>query len=165
MAGREVPEVLSGAGFRWTHQRQVVLDVLIASQTHLDADQIYRLARRSDPRLSLSTVYRAVGILRRHGLVRELHLGAGPHRYECGPDGAGRAEHAHLICAGCGRVQDFTSPLLDRLRLDAQERYPFNLTRATVEINATCLDCLPPPSPLSGTPAELPRSGAEYGAG
>jgi len=132
---------LGAAGYRWTHQRQVVLDVLRGAGTHLDADQIYQLARRRATRLSLSTVYRTVAVLRRQGLVRELRLGEGRHRYECGPGETGRPEHGHLICGACARVVEFTNPHLDRLQRDLQRRYHFRFDAAEVEITATCEAC------------------------
>ena len=59
----------SAPAARWTRQRQVILDVLTHGEGHLNADEIYVRARTRDPRLSLSTVYRTLNILRRAGVI------------------------------------------------------------------------------------------------
>jgi Fe2+ or Zn2+ uptake regulation protein len=150
----EVQHRLSAEGYRWTRQRRAVLEVLREAHTHLDADQVYRLARTRDPRLSLSTVYRTLSVLRHQGLVRELRLGEGHHHYELGTgtglDGRTTPDHSHLVCRTCGAVVEFSSPLLDRLKRDLQRRYRFHLGAADLEVTGTCQDCLLPPA--SGRP-------------
>ena len=143
----EVQRQLTAAGHRWTKQRQAVLDVLKETRTHLDADQVYQLARRRDPRLSLSTVYRTLSVLRQRGLVRELRLGEGHHHYEFGRAGTAlgaKPEHSHLVCRDCGAVVEFSSPLLDRLKRDLQRRYRYHLSAAELEVTGTCQECLLP---------------------
>jgi len=53
---------------RMTSQRELLLGI-IQERGHLDADEIYRLAKRRNPRLSLSTVYRTLNLLKELGLV------------------------------------------------------------------------------------------------
>jgi Fur family ferric uptake transcriptional regulator len=155
----EVAQRFTAAGHRWTKQRQAVVDVLKEAQTHLDADQVYQLARRVDPRLSLSTVYRTLSVLRDRGVVRELRLGEGHHHYEFGnPSGGSGAkpEHSHLVCRRCGAVVEFSSPLLDRLKRDLQRRYRYHLGSAELEVTGTCQECLlPGRNATAGRPAHV----------
>ena len=74
--------ILAAAGRRTTAQRALILEVLRNSSGHLDADQVYRLARERDPHVSLSTVYRTLSLLRELGQVEELHLAEEHHHYE-----------------------------------------------------------------------------------
>jgi Fe2+ or Zn2+ uptake regulation protein len=67
---------------RLTPQRKVVLTILAEAGGHLDAHDIYERAHRRDDRLSLSTVYRTLGMLKETGVVRELHLEDEHHHYE-----------------------------------------------------------------------------------
>jgi Fe2+ or Zn2+ uptake regulation protein len=146
-AGAKRPELdaqaaLVSAGHRWTRQRQAVLDVLREAESHLDADQVYQLARRHDPRLSLSTVYRTLTVLRYHGLIHEFRLGEGHHHYEFGGRRDSVPDHAHLVCRVCTKVVEFTSPLLARLHHDLKRRYRFHFVGAQLELEAICEDCL-----------------------
>ena len=93
---KESRAALNMAGTRVTNQRALILGIL-QKQGHLDADEIYRQARRKQPRLSLSTVYRNLRTLKGLGLVEELHFDDSHHHYEARPS----AEHHHLVCLGC----------------------------------------------------------------
>lgn len=115
-----------------TSQRELLLGI-IQERGHLDAGEIYRLAKRRNPRLSLSTVYRTLNLLKELGLVEELHLGEEHHHYEA------KAEaHHHLICLGCGKVIEC------RLTEDLRElgrRHGFTVVSAQVELVGYCSDC------------------------
>jgi len=67
-------KVLNTAGMRVTNQRALIMEIIRQGQGHLDADEIYRRAREKEPRLSLSTVYRALQMFKKLGLVEELHF-------------------------------------------------------------------------------------------
>ena len=68
-------------GKRITSQRELILRIIQEQGGHLGADEIHRLARRECPRLSLSTVYRTLGLLKELGLVRELRFEEGKHAH------------------------------------------------------------------------------------
>ena len=95
--------VLSVPGLRATNQRALILEIIRRGQGHLDADEVYRQAREKQPRLSLSTVYRTLQLLKRLGLVEEVHFDEAHHHYEVKPS----SEHHHLVCLGCGKVIEF----------------------------------------------------------
>lgn len=83
---------------------QIVHDVVqrLGAGTHATTGRIYEEARRVQPRIGHSTVYRALDRLEELGLVLELRVpGAASALYE-----PVRAHHAHIICTGCGRVDD-----------------------------------------------------------
>src|ERR671922_310161 len=105
-------EALRSEGHRMTQQRDVLLDVIEHAGAHLDADGLYRLARERDNRISLSTVYRTLSLLKRHDLVDELHLSEEHHHYEA----KSADQHYHLVCTECGAVEEFASGVAERLR-------------------------------------------------
>lgn len=128
---------LRAAGKRVTHQRRLVLRILAQAGGHLDAGEVYERARREDTRLSLATVYRALGALREARVVRELHLDEEHHHYELdGQDG-----HSHLVCLGCGRVIEVDSPAFAEAALATGEAYGFAITNAQVELTGYCAAC------------------------
>ena len=105
-------KALKRAGRRVTHQRSLIMEIIRQGRGHLDADEIYRRAREKEPRLSLSTVYRTLQMMKKLNLVEELHFDDNHHHYEVKPS----AEHHHLVCLGCGRVIEFHYPLSRYLR-------------------------------------------------
>ncbi len=128
---------LREAGRRLTGQRQLLLEVLEEHGGHLDAHELYRLARERDPHLNLSTVYRTVGLLRDLGLVDEQHLGEDHHHYELKTP----ATHYHLVCTACGAVVEFTSPLIEALKTAIAQEYNYTIAEAQVELLGFCAAC------------------------
>jgi len=103
----------------------------------LGADEIYRLARRERPRLSLSTVYRTLGLLKELGLVWELRFEEGYSRYElASPEG-----HHHLVCLGCGKVIEFQCAHCAQVHQDLADRHGFQITGSRVELLGYCAEC------------------------
>ena len=121
---------LRAAGKRITPQRRLVLELLAGSSSHLDADDIYQRGRRRDARLSLSTVYRTLGVLKETGVVRELHLDDEHHHYEL----EGKGEHAHLLCLACGRVTEVDSTAFEAAAVAAGQAHGFVITNAQIEL-------------------------------
>src|SRR5262249_13359605 len=79
---------LMSRGLRMTRQRRTILSVVETAKQHLDASQILRLARKIDAGIDRVTVYRTLGLLKRHGLVDELdlmHMQGEKHFYERRP--------------------------------------------------------------------------------
>lgn len=130
--------VLQTGGYRLTGQRQLLLELIAEQGGHLDANELFRLARLRNPRLSLATVYRTVALLRDLGLVDEVHLGEEHHHYELKPP----HEHGHIVCVSCGRVVEFASPLLSDLKAMAARQYGFEITEVQVDLTGLCAACL-----------------------
>jgi Fe2+ or Zn2+ uptake regulation protein len=128
---------LRAAGKRITPQRRLVLDILAKADGHLDAHDIYARGRRQDERLSLSTVYRTLSILKEAGVVRELHLDDEHHHYELD----GKDEHSHLVCLGCGRVIEVDSSAFAEAAESTVEAHGFEIASAQVELTGYCAGC------------------------
>ncbi|MBI4283149.1 MAG: transcriptional repressor [Chloroflexi bacterium] len=124
-------------GLRVTSQRALILEVIGRRQGHLDADEVYRLAREKQPRLSLSTVYRTLQTLKKLGLVEEVHFDEEHHHYEVRPPG----EHHHMVCLGCGRVIEFNYPLARLVKRRVAEAIDFEITGTEIRITGLCGDC------------------------
>lgn len=122
---------------RVTDQRRLLLEIIREHGEHLDADQIYALARRRNPRLSLSTVYRTLGLLRDLGLVDEVHLGQDHHHYEMKP----AAAHHHLICRACGRVTEFSTFLADEMAASVGDQYGYDVQEVRIDLTGLCDLC------------------------
>ena len=69
MALRETQGLLRAKGKRITGQRALLLRMIQENKGHLGADELYRLARRRDPRLNLATVYRTLNLLKEANLI------------------------------------------------------------------------------------------------
>ena len=134
---KNIRRALSVSGLRVTSQRALILGIIRQGQGHLDADEIYRRARKKQPRLSLSTVYRTLQTLKKLGLVEEVHFDETHHHYEIKPS----TEHHHLVCLGCGRVIEFQYPLTRLVKRKVAEAKDFEITGSEVRMTGYCPAC------------------------
>ena len=124
---------LRAAGRRITEERVEILRAM-AARPHADAREIYALARTVRPKLSLSTVYRTVNLLRRLGVAGTSGLGQGHRHYEARHDA-----HYHCVCLACGRVIEVAP--IDAVRRYAKEN-GFHVVEEDVELVGYCSDCV-----------------------
>ena len=124
-------------GQRRTNQRRLILDILRQAGGHLDADEIYRLAKEKEPRLSLSTVYRSLRLFKELGLVEERHFGGEHHHYEA----KGEREHHHLVCLGCGLVVEFECPFTESMKEGVRQQSGFEVIGTDVHMVGYCERC------------------------
>lgn len=125
------------AGERITPQRKLIAAILQEQGGHLSADEIYLLAQRQNPRLSLATVYRTLRWLKASGLVRELRLSGERHHYEI-ERGEG---HQHMVCLSCGQVIEFNCGHCADVHGDLADQHGFQITGTRVKLMGYCAKC------------------------
>ena len=129
--------LLNSTGLRNTAQRTLILEIIRKGDGHLDADEVYRLAKKKQPRLSLSTVYRTLQKLKNLNLVEELHFDEAHHHYEIKP----LSEHHHLVCLGCGKIIEFKYALARQVKRNVPEVREFEITGSEVRMTGYCAAC------------------------
>lgn len=140
MAQAGAKDSLRERGKRLTRQRKILLELIDGSGKHLDAEQLFQMAKEKDPKLNRVTVYRTLKMLKEGGLVDELdlmHQRGDQHFYETRLKG----EHAHVICLRCGKVEEFFGEPLQRLRKQVEAHFGFQILIARTEIGGYCSHC------------------------
>src|SRR5258708_2342262 len=135
-----IKDSLKRRGVRLTRQRQILLDLLDTSGLHLDAEQLFQMAKEKDSRINRVTVYRTLKLLKLGGLVDELdlmHYGGDQHYYETKL----KQEHAHVICLRCGKVEEFFGEPLQKLRKQVESHFGFQILLSRTEIGGYCSHC------------------------
>jgi Fur family ferric uptake transcriptional regulator len=94
--------LLARQGHRLTAPRRAILEAISASDRPLTVEEIH--ARVASQPVNRVTVYRTIHLLVAAGLLRAVDTTRGGLRYELGEQFSGH--HAHLICQGCGRVEE-----------------------------------------------------------
>ncbi len=121
---------------RMTTQRQVILEELKKVKTHPTAGELCKMVRHRLPRISLGTVYRNLEILSREGMIQKLDVGGLEMRF----DGE-TANHYHLRCLGCGKVDDVDLKLIKGLEAELSEQSDFMVLGHRLEFVGLCPDC------------------------
>lgn len=101
---------LRAVGLRATPQRLAILKAVRGTTAHPSPEMVYRWLKPSYPGLSLNTVYQTLHALEGAGFLRRISMEENVYRYD-----ANVAPHVHLICRGCGRVDDCNGNLTPRL--------------------------------------------------
>ncbi|HEV2492135.1 MAG TPA: transcriptional repressor [Terriglobia bacterium] len=137
---RPLEQELVARGVRMTHQRRLLVEIIQSAETHMDAVSLWQRARSKDPTLNKVTVYRTLGMLKKHGLVDELdlmHLEGEKHYYEAKTV----RDHMHLACLNCGRIQEFESSLFEKLKGQIERERRFQIQVVRVEAGGLCDRC------------------------
>lgn len=133
-------EELARRGVRITEPRRILLETIQESPHHLDAATLLDLARQRDRTINRATVYRTLQMLKKLRLVDELdlmHLSGEKHFYEAKT----AVDHVHLACFQCGRIEEFTSPLFERLKSEISARNGFHIRVVRLEVGGRCRHC------------------------
>jgi Fur family ferric uptake transcriptional regulator len=137
---RSLLDELVSKGIRITSQRRALVEVIQEAERHLDAASLLTLARKREPSLDRATVYRTLEILKKLRLIDELdlmHLEGEKHFYEVKT----RRDHIHLACFRCGRIDEFTSPVFERLKAEIAKEAGFEIRVTRLEIGGACRAC------------------------
>lgn len=132
---------LAGRGFRLTGPRRAVLDVLFATTEPLSIAQIH--ARLKNRGINLVSVYRTAHILSDLGVLRVADTSTGSQRFELSGEFTGH--HHHLICQGCGRIEDLEGCLIEDALLALKRRVRrslrFRVTDHDLQLLGLCRRC------------------------
>ena len=119
-----------------TKQRQCVLRVIQDSEQHLMANEVFEQARGLLPGISFATVYNSLRFLKSQGLIGEIQLGAGAHRYD-----RNLTRHDHAVCNGCGTILDLKLALPAHVFERATELSNFEAESIELTVRGRCPDC------------------------
>lgn len=97
-----------------TKQRALILDIIRRDKAHHTADEIFQIALRDLPGMSLATVYNNLHALEEAGLIRRITAEHLADRYD-----SSSVPHGHLICERCEKITDFHLDGFDSLLSDA----------------------------------------------
>jgi len=124
-------------GFRITPQREMIVEIIAHSNTHLTAEEIYAQVSQRTRALNLATVYRTLELLVETGAISRVDLGQGQVSYAAQHHGP----HIHLVCRCCGAVIDASQGLLETLQEQLQDKYQFTADLQHISIPGVCAAC------------------------
>ena len=112
-----------------TDQRSLIIETLLSSDDHPDADQVYRRAVEKDRSISLPTVYRTLNLLDDAGIIKKINMNDGKARFE-----SVREDHDHLIDADNGHIQEFYNQELKQMLNSIAEKMGYEILDHRIEI-------------------------------
>jgi len=119
-----------------TQHRQVILDLINDSNHHWDAEELARALIERGSTMGIATVYRGLAALESQGLISTFQM-ADRKRYER----ASKAHHDHLVCTGCGKIQEFFNDDIEQQQERVAKENGFTITGHQLVIFGTCKNC------------------------
>ena len=132
----DAAERIRSAGLRVTEPRRAVLEAL-HERPHASADELFGQVAVALPQTSLQSVYNALGDFVDAGLVRRIEPAGRPGLFELRVDD----NHHHLVCSGCGRVEDIDCAVGPAPCLTPSDSHGFTIAAAEVTFWGTCPEC------------------------
>ncbi len=123
-------QALRKAGVRITRPRRIILSILLETEGHPDALEIFRRAVAIDASISLSTVYRTMKLLEGLGAIHRHAFEGGPSRFEQ----ASGDHHDHLIDVETGDVIEFKSDRIEQLQNEIARSLGYDIVHHRLEL-------------------------------
>ena len=126
--------------YRYTSGRRRLVDVIAAAGQPVTLPDIVVAA----PELAPSSVYRNLDVLERSGVVDRIASGVDHAYFEFAEPLL--SHHHHLICIGCGAIEDVrldddVEERVDRSLAEAANRAGFTPLRHSLDLHGYCADC------------------------
>jgi len=124
------------SGLKITPQRTAIYKLLIRTDTHPTAEDIYQEVRKEMPNVSLDTVNRTLLTLAQIGAAFIVEGTGHPRRFD-----GGLEDHQHFRCIKCGKVVDFHYEPFDNIAVPDEIQGKFKILRKTVYLEGLCQTC------------------------
>ncbi|MFZ5587475.1 MAG: Fur family transcriptional regulator [Thermodesulfobacteriota bacterium] len=133
-------DYLAARSMRYTPEREAVVREVFSRHDHFTVEELYLALRKKRRRISRASVYRTIPLLVDAGLVAPVFQEAGQTRYE---HTYGHEHHCHLRCLACGRVVEFSEPILAEVERRLSSQLGFTVHGHKLEVTGTCPECQP----------------------
>ncbi len=132
---KKLREYLKENNLRFTTERVTILEEIFSFPSHFDAEQLFIHIRKKNHHISRATIYRALELFNKIGIVKKENLGKDYASYELALD---RPHHDHMICVVCGKVIEFVDPVIEERQKEICEKYGMEMISHQLQIYGRC---------------------------
>ncbi|HEY4544232.1 MAG TPA: transcriptional repressor [Tissierellaceae bacterium] len=111
--------------------RIFILDILLSSDNHLTADEIYKELKNIMPTLSKTSVYNTLDLFIEKELIKSVKLDEKETRFDIKT-----SPHGHFKCIKCNKVYDFD---INNVRYKDLE--DFEILKNDIQLYGLCKNC------------------------
>ncbi len=132
-------ELLKKNAYKYTIQREVILETLYKSDEHLTPEALHQLIKEKFPELKtgIATVYRTLSLLEDSDMVTSLSFGSQGKKYELGA----KEHHDHMICTKCGNITEFVDAEIEERQHAIANELGFKMQDHSMQIYGICKNC------------------------
>ncbi len=121
---------------KYSHQRELILQVMKQSLGHLTARQVYQRVKEELPTISLGTIYRNLNVLDEQNLIRRIVVPYGCDEFDYNP-----TEHSHFFCTKCESLYDLEAHIDQKMKQVVEETTGYEITNTNVVFKGVCHKC------------------------
>src|SRR2546423_6262394 len=140
---------------KFTPERAMILDAALRKDGLFEPDELVSQLKDVTNRVSRATIYRTLAHLQDAGILKQVFFDNKQSYYEVI---AGRQGHDYLICVATGKVIEFSSDKLRKLRDEIARQHgfeplshQFNIFGVSPEAKAAAAGPRPPPATPGGS--------------
>lgn len=131
-------QYLTEKKLRPTRERFLLLDEIMRTGGHFEADELFASMSARGIRVSRATVYNTLDLFVDCGLISKYRFGENHSMFE---KAFGRPRHDHLICLECGDIIEFVNEKLVKLQQEVCAEHKFKPHNSTLQIFGVCARC------------------------
>ena len=129
---------LKNTGLKATLPRLKILEIFqTGGQRHMTAEDVFRVLLNDHSDIGLATVYRVLTQFEQAGILERSHFESGKAVYELNEG----KHHDHLVCTGCGKVEEFYDPEIERRQQMIAADKGWILQDHAMSLYGLCADC------------------------
>ncbi len=136
---RHTRTALANAGHRTSAPREEVIEAIDRLGCSITARGIAEDLHAHGSTVGLASIYRALELLDRLGLVQRFEVGEGGTRYE--PAHPSGEHHHHIVCDSCGKVEAFEDEALEGAITRLSTKTDFAVAAHDVTLHGECPQC------------------------
>ena len=121
---------------KYSKQREMILDAVKNNPIHPTADDVFAILRKTQPNISLGTVYRNLNLLSEVGYIRKIPVPNASDRF----DGT-IEQHHHMLCIHCGRAFDLQHDLVNHMAHEIFDQTGFRMNDCGLLVLGECKEC------------------------
>jgi len=121
----------------YSRQREEIIKIIKELENYPNAEQIYFLAKKRDPAVSRSTIYRNLTRLVANHTITQISISGGPDRYEYTN---GKEKHGYALCVKCGNIYSFNHDF-EKLKNEVYGQTGIEIFENGIVIKGICTSC------------------------
>jgi Fur family transcriptional regulator, ferric uptake regulator len=136
-----IEKILKDKNINMTKQRKEIINIFLTSDKHLKPEDVYEIVKQKE--ISLATVYRAIEIFKRIGIIKGITIGKDTY-YELKMFSE-KCMHIHFKCEECNEIYDYDKVeiALDliKLRNGVEKDFGVQVNDLMIIMNGLCQKC------------------------
>ena len=121
---------------RQTHQKDLILDIILGDGKHFTAEEVLDLVQQKDPSIGLATIYRNLGLFCEEGKIQKIEKD-GVCIYDGNPK-----PHDHFVCLRCHSIEDMEDDYNASLDKRAKRSIRGTILHHSTTFEGYCESCI-----------------------